>query len=157
VALGRVFSEYFGFPRQSSFHQILHHHNHLGQATIGQLVATVPSGPSWTPHTTKRIKKKCLNSVGTNSEDFLVRYQPSFGKPIATGHGLNGQWVGFRAPVKKWISSSSRRPDLLWGSLNFPSNGQQEYNGRTETPTNYLHLVPRPIHLFLHKSSWSST
>jgi hypothetical protein len=26
----KVFSEYFGFPRQSSFHQFLHHHNHLG-------------------------------------------------------------------------------------------------------------------------------
>jgi hypothetical protein len=48
VALGRVFSEYFGFPCQSSFHQILHHHNHPGQATIGQTVAAVPSGPSWT-------------------------------------------------------------------------------------------------------------
>jgi hypothetical protein len=31
VALGQVFSEYFGFPCQSSFHQILHHHNHPGQ------------------------------------------------------------------------------------------------------------------------------
>jgi hypothetical protein len=31
VALGQVFSEYFGFPFQSSFHQILHHHNHPGQ------------------------------------------------------------------------------------------------------------------------------
>jgi hypothetical protein len=31
VALGQGFSEYFGFPCQSSFHQILHHHNHLGQ------------------------------------------------------------------------------------------------------------------------------
>jgi hypothetical protein len=31
VALGQVFSEYFGFPCQSSSHQILHHHNHLGQ------------------------------------------------------------------------------------------------------------------------------
>jgi hypothetical protein len=30
VALGRVFSEYFGFPCQSSFHQILHH-KHPGQ------------------------------------------------------------------------------------------------------------------------------
>jgi hypothetical protein len=28
VALGQVFSAYFGFPCQSSFHQILHHHNH---------------------------------------------------------------------------------------------------------------------------------
>jgi hypothetical protein len=31
VALGQVFFEYFGFPYQSSFHQILHHHNHPGQ------------------------------------------------------------------------------------------------------------------------------
>jgi hypothetical protein len=58
VALGRVFSEYFGFPCQSSFHQILHHHDHLGQATMGQSVATVLSGPSLTPSTTKQIKKK---------------------------------------------------------------------------------------------------
>jgi hypothetical protein len=26
VALGQVFSEYFGFPFQYSFHQILHRH-----------------------------------------------------------------------------------------------------------------------------------
>jgi hypothetical protein len=33
VALGQVFSEYFGFPCQSSFHRIiLHPHNHPGQA-----------------------------------------------------------------------------------------------------------------------------
>jgi hypothetical protein len=31
VALGQVFSEYFGFPCQSSLHQILHPHNHPGQ------------------------------------------------------------------------------------------------------------------------------
>jgi hypothetical protein len=31
VALEQVFSEYFGFPCQSLFQQILHHHNHLGQ------------------------------------------------------------------------------------------------------------------------------
>jgi hypothetical protein len=38
VALGRVFSEYFGFPCQS--------------------LAAVLSEPSWTPTPTKRIKKK---------------------------------------------------------------------------------------------------
>jgi hypothetical protein len=32
VALGQVFSEWFSFPCQPSFHQILHHHNHLGLA-----------------------------------------------------------------------------------------------------------------------------
>jgi hypothetical protein len=31
VALGEVFSENFGFPCQSSLHQILHHHNYPGQ------------------------------------------------------------------------------------------------------------------------------
>jgi hypothetical protein len=38
VALGQVFSEYFGFPSQSSFHQFLHNHHHLppGAGTIGQ-------------------------------------------------------------------------------------------------------------------------
>jgi hypothetical protein len=31
VALRQVFSEYFGFPCQSSFHQFLHnHHHHMG-------------------------------------------------------------------------------------------------------------------------------
>jgi hypothetical protein len=32
AALGQAFSEYFGFLCQSSFHQFLHHHNHLGLA-----------------------------------------------------------------------------------------------------------------------------
>jgi hypothetical protein len=38
VALGQVFSEYFGFPCQFSFHQLLHNHPHLssGVCTIGQ-------------------------------------------------------------------------------------------------------------------------
>jgi hypothetical protein len=31
VALGQVFSEFFGFPCHFSFHQILHPHNHPGQ------------------------------------------------------------------------------------------------------------------------------
>jgi hypothetical protein len=31
VALGQVFSEYFGFPCQFLFHQILHPHNQPGQ------------------------------------------------------------------------------------------------------------------------------
>jgi hypothetical protein len=32
VALGQVFSKYFGFPSQSSFHKFFHHHNHSGLA-----------------------------------------------------------------------------------------------------------------------------
>jgi hypothetical protein len=39
VALGQVFPEYFGFPCQFSFHQLLHNHPHLssGACTIGQI------------------------------------------------------------------------------------------------------------------------
>jgi hypothetical protein len=63
VALGRVFSEYFGFPCHSSFHKILHHHNHPGQATIGQSVAAVLSGPSWAPPSTMQIKKRKVRNM----------------------------------------------------------------------------------------------
>jgi hypothetical protein len=50
VALVQVFSDYFGFPCQFSFHRLLHtHHLSSGAATIGQLVADVPSGLILTP------------------------------------------------------------------------------------------------------------
>jgi hypothetical protein len=51
VVLGQVFSEYFGFPCQFSFHQVLHihHHTSAGDGTIGQKMADVPSGISLTP------------------------------------------------------------------------------------------------------------
>jgi hypothetical protein len=50
VALGQVFSEYFSFPCQFAFHQLLHNHHHLssGAGTTGQTVATVPRGLSLT-------------------------------------------------------------------------------------------------------------
>jgi hypothetical protein len=36
VALGQVFFEYFGFPCQSSFHQLLHNHPHLYLGLVQQ-------------------------------------------------------------------------------------------------------------------------
>jgi hypothetical protein len=57
VALGQVFSEYFGFPSQFSFHWLLHtHHLPSGAGTIGQILADVPSGLSLTPP--QETKKK---------------------------------------------------------------------------------------------------
>jgi hypothetical protein len=46
VALGQVFSEYFGFSGQFSFHRLLHTHHHLssGAGIIGQLATDVPTG-----------------------------------------------------------------------------------------------------------------
>jgi hypothetical protein len=68
VALGQVFSEYFGFPCQSSFLQLLHNHPHLssGAFTIGQkwpqyLVDLVP------PH------KKKISSVANRIIDSALK------------------------------------------------------------------------------------
>jgi hypothetical protein len=63
VALGQIFSDYFGFPCQFTFHRLLHTHHHLssGAGTIGHLVADVPSGLSLTPP--QETKKKNYSSV----------------------------------------------------------------------------------------------
>jgi hypothetical protein len=45
VAMVQVFSEYFGFPCQFSFHRLLHtHHLSSGAGKIDQILADVPSG-----------------------------------------------------------------------------------------------------------------
>jgi hypothetical protein len=50
VALGLVFSEYFGFSYQCSFHRLLYiHHLIAGAGRIGQLVADVRNERSLTP------------------------------------------------------------------------------------------------------------
>jgi hypothetical protein len=56
VALGQVSSMYFGFPCQSSSHQMLHTHLSSGAGKIGQAVTGVQSGPGLT--TPKKIKSK---------------------------------------------------------------------------------------------------
>jgi hypothetical protein len=59
VALGQVFSEYFGFPCQSSFHQLLHNYQlSSGAGTIGQHWPTYQVDSSLTPP--KETKKKSL-------------------------------------------------------------------------------------------------
>jgi hypothetical protein len=51
VAMGQVFSEYFGFSCQFSFHWLIdtHHQLSFGAGAIGQIVSDVPSGLSPTP------------------------------------------------------------------------------------------------------------
>jgi hypothetical protein len=61
--LGQVFSEYFGFPCQLSFHLLFQAHHHLssGTGTVGQVVAHVPSGLSLTRP--QKLKKKVKNAI----------------------------------------------------------------------------------------------
>jgi hypothetical protein len=72
VALGQVFSEYFGFPCQSSFHQLLHNHPHLssGAGTIGQKWPQY-NGLSPTPLTIK--KKKGLRILYRRWREFCCK------------------------------------------------------------------------------------
>jgi hypothetical protein len=75
VALRQVFSEYFGFPCQFSFHQLLHIHHHLssGFGTIGQLVADVPSGLSLTPpYETKKRGHASVAQPGASLRGALI-------------------------------------------------------------------------------------
>jgi hypothetical protein len=72
VALGQDFSEYFGFPCQSSFHLLLHnHHLSSGAGTIGQQWPTYQVD-SVSPHPEK-LKKKTSNlySEGVNGSNHL--------------------------------------------------------------------------------------
>jgi hypothetical protein len=63
VTLKRVFSEYFGFPCQFSFYNLLHTHLSPAAGTLGQLVAGVPSGFSLT--LSEEMKNKYVKSFKT--------------------------------------------------------------------------------------------
>jgi hypothetical protein len=55
VALGQIFSEYFGSPCQSSFHQFLHSHHHLSSGA-----GTIASSGRSTQSPTAQIKKEIV-------------------------------------------------------------------------------------------------
>jgi hypothetical protein len=76
VALGQVFSEFFGFPCQSSFHQILHPHNQPRQVQYA----------NWWP--------KCrVNPVGLHPPQFEFKKKHVFSflknnlRNVAQGRG----------------------------------------------------------------------
>jgi hypothetical protein len=68
VALGQVSSEYFDFPCESSFHQVLHPNNHPGQVLE---VADVPSQFGFHPPLCElKIKISVIKSL--NIEPFTL-------------------------------------------------------------------------------------
>jgi hypothetical protein len=66
VALGQVFSDYFGFPCQSSFHQFLHNHHHLSS---GRGWYNRPVSGRRTQSPTPQIKKKSPRTQIQSSEE----------------------------------------------------------------------------------------
>jgi hypothetical protein len=63
VVLEQVFSDYFGFPCQFSFHRLFYTQLSSGAGTTGQLVADVPSELSLT--TLRKIKINNKKLPGT--------------------------------------------------------------------------------------------
>jgi hypothetical protein len=82
VALGQVFYEYFGFPCQSPFLQLLHNHPHLssGVCTIGQkwpqyLVDLVPPHLGELQDKTKSIRRvENVYKLECSGKDVLHKY-----------------------------------------------------------------------------------
>jgi hypothetical protein len=72
MALEQVFSEYFGFPCKSSFHQLLHNHPHLshGAGTIGQ---KWPQYKGLVP-TPLAIKKTLASFVSVPVDYYQIKY-----------------------------------------------------------------------------------
>jgi hypothetical protein len=87
VALGQVFSKYFGFPCQFSFHRLLHtHHLSSGAGTIGQIVDSI------SPHPKTLNKKLVCGDVLFVALIMLfhVRLQISFGGDRKMGNSPTG-------------------------------------------------------------------
>jgi hypothetical protein len=89
-ALGQVSSEYFGFPCQFSFQQLLHIHHHLsfGAGTIGQTVAAVPSGLRLTPTQDTKIKRGTYRTPLRRKKHIrhIILFQPD--KTPLIGHSI---------------------------------------------------------------------
>jgi hypothetical protein len=80
-AQGHIFSEYFYFPCQFSFHRLLHIHQLSSKdGTIGQLVADVPRGLS--PIASQETKKKTTELVYCRDEDHIQPEENIYGNVI---------------------------------------------------------------------------
>jgi hypothetical protein len=112
VTLGQIFSEYFGFPCQFSFHRLLHtHHLSSGAGAIIQLVADVPSGLSLTPPQETKITK--------------IYGAVTLLTPVGKAHGLNfGRETDYAA----------------WGLHGLPQSLQQIPGQTAATFQNIIHL-----------------
>jgi hypothetical protein len=99
VALGQVFYEYFGFPCQSSFHQLLHnHHRSSGAGTIGK---------QWSTYQ--------VDSVSPHSEKLqdTTSYQEELVHPMPVGLG-NVVLIPSK-PYAYWLLLCKRRTLLTMG------------------------------------------
>jgi hypothetical protein len=113
VALGQVFSEYFGFHCQTSFHQPLHnHHRSSGAGLIGQQWPTYQVD-SVSPHPGKLKKKNTMLDwklyCDDYEEDSCLRYDV-----VSSGRSFTDVSEQRTSP-----------PPLLWRSVSDANNSKK--------------------------------
>jgi hypothetical protein len=92
VARGQVFSEYFGFPCQYSFHQLLHNHHHLSSEA---------GSTKWTechPIIKKKAKIQAQISENYRSQQVLCKHLHGQGRyctnnRIKTQNSMERNWM----------------------------------------------------------------
>jgi hypothetical protein len=72
VALGQVFSGYFSFPCQYSFHQFLHHHNHPGQVQLANQWPPFRVDPAGLHPPLRELKKNMREDKNINFNFCIV-------------------------------------------------------------------------------------
>jgi hypothetical protein len=106
LALGQVYSEYFLFSCQSSFHHLLHIHPLFRAGTVGQIVTDVPSGLSLTPpHESVVVLPKIRNGHLPNKTD-ATRRKTCFAVTPSTAK-LCGEKTAFYC-LSLWHGSADR-------------------------------------------------
>jgi hypothetical protein len=97
VALRQFFSEYFGFPRQFSFHRLLHTHLSSRAGKIGHLVVDVPSGLSLTsPQETKQNDPVKVLIIPNNDVVYRIKRHLRVNLMVAYLERLNSYPVAAR-------------------------------------------------------------
>jgi hypothetical protein len=144
VALGEVFSEYFGFTCQFSFHRLLHTHLlSSGAGTIDQLVADVPSGLSLTAPQETRSKKKKVTSY--DGRDTVLGRDADATTSSPRCHNFSAE-QHFRMAVR------AVRP-LVQQEMKMPTEGGGNTASNWGTAPHLAHTFPLQPHMWY--SAWS--
>jgi hypothetical protein len=151
VALGQVFSEYFGFSCQFSFHLLLHtHYLSSGAGTIGQSVADVPSGLSLTPPQETKKKEKPYRRE-------LEYYEVVYSDSCEHGSRINITFFCYTTPASfirsLWCFRKAWCPRLQRRRAKVEATGSSDTWGHT-CQTTHRHF-PEENNLNLHRHETS--
>jgi hypothetical protein len=120
VALGQVFSKYFGFPCQFAFHRLLHNHLSSGAGTVGQTVLCLAMGWMTGCISQQVYRYFCglLVPIGSSTRPFSCLL--GTGGPLSfEAKGLNGEAgavLSHVASYRRYCTAISLYPFMAYGA-----------------------------------------